>query len=116
MCPLSSYKFNGYNEINKKFRKAIHYPMEMFEKYRKNNNITNSHDLYLSFRYPYIRNKNKKEKDEEQKNNYIEINYYDLKYNNKEAIPQLKKICAIADEILKDTLNLYHKNINALKN
>lgn len=71
------------------------YQMEVLKKFKKNNNITTTTDLYESLRYPESTNK--------------EYEYFDLKYNGKEVINQYKKMLIRLDEIKTNILKEIRK-------
>ncbi|MBE6690402.1 MAG: HEPN domain-containing protein [Ruminococcaceae bacterium] len=67
--------------LYKEIKKMYYSHQEILKKYKKDNGITNSHDLYMSLRYP-----------EKNNTSHDSISYYALIYNNDEGIELFRAI------------------------
>lgn len=88
----------------------------IIERYKQTNQIKNTHDLYMSLRYPEITlsPENKEEKGEKiakkKSGKEITVEYYDLMYNGKEGIEQFKELLKSLETVRQVILDEYHKN------
>ena len=74
--------------------------ISIIEKYKQTNRIYNSHDLYMSLRYPEITLKTKEK---------ITVNYVPLMYNGQSGIEQCQTLLKHLDTIKQITLDEYHQ-------
>jgi HEPN domain-containing protein len=88
-------KYSEKSVIYKGFKNIYFSQEKILKEYRKINNITNAHELYMSLRYPEsIAGK--------------QYEYYPLMYNGDEGIKLFKKLCEDITNIKKFMLSEYH--------
>lgn len=87
--------------IYKEFKNMYYSQEDILKQFKKDNNITNSHDLYIALRYP-----EKNDKD------HTEYAFYSLMYNGDDGIKLFKRILknltAIRDKVLIEYNHSYN--------
>ena len=93
------------SEINQALRDFYECQINIIEKYKQTNGLINSHDLYMSFRYPEI---TIKIKGEEKKEQQVDVDYTDLMCNGNCGIKQFKILQRKLQRVKSAVVNEYH--------
>jgi len=93
------------SEINQALRDFYECQINIIEKYKQTNGLINSHDLYMSLRYPEI---TIKIKGEEKKEQQVDVDYTDLMCNGNCGIKQFKILQRKLQRVKSAVVNEYH--------